>query len=310
MGNTVVLWVGFHLLVGVMLVIDLGLARRRDRPPTARGAAAWTLVWVALSGGIGAAVSWRFGPTRGEEFFTGYVVEYVLSVDNLFVFLMLFSFFKVKPQYQHRLLFWGVVGQFAMRAPLLVLGTQVVRSFHAVLYFFGAFLIYTAVKTAFSRGEAESDPERGWMLKVSRRLIPLSHGEVKGFRLMVREDGRLKFTPLFLVLVVVNLTDLVFALDSIPAVLGVTQDPFVAYSSNVCAIFGLRSLFSVVASLMSRLRYLKAAVAVILGFVGAKMIASYWVDVPVLWSLGVIAACLTIALVASYLFPQPRGEVR
>ena len=306
MSGRLLLWLGFHAFVLAMLVLDLGVLNRRPRPISAREAAAWTALWVALSALWGGGISLWLGPERGMEFFTGYAVEYALSVDNLFVFLLLLTYFKVPAPLQHRLLFWGILGEFAMRAPLIGVGTQAVQRFHWVLYGLGAFLIYTAVRTALARGGEALDPEKGWIVRLSRRLIPLAR-DVESSRFVVKEDGRHKFTRLFLVLVVLNTTDLMFAVDSIPAVLGVTQDAFVAYASNVCAIFGLRSLFFVVASLMDRLRFLRVAVSAILALVGLKMIASHWVEVPTAWSLAAIGLILSLATAASALWPHPQA---
>jgi tellurite resistance protein TerC len=297
------LWVGFHLLVVTMLVVDLGVSRRRARALHTGDAVVWSLVWAGISVAIGGGIAALFGVTRGMEFFTGYVIEYALSIDNLFVFLLIFGAFHVRPELQHRLLFWGILGEFAMRAPLLIAGTQVVTRFHWLLYAFGAFLVYSAVKTSLANDGAPREDENG-VVRFARRVLPVSR-PVDGIHFFVREEGRLKVTPLFLVLLVLNVTDLMFAFDSIPAVLGVTRDPFVAYTSNVCAIFGLRSLFSVVASLMGRVRFLKTAVAVILGFVGLKMIGAYWFDLPIGVSLGFIALCLAVAGLASRVWPAP-----
>jgi tellurite resistance protein TerC len=299
------LWLGFHAFVLVMLVLDLGVFQRRPRAVSAREGAAWTAIWVGLSLCWGGGLSLWMSPARGVEFFTAYAVEYALSIDNLFVFLVLFAYFQVPPALQHRLLFWGILAEFAMRAPLIIGGTQAVQRFHWVLYLLGAFLIYTAVRTAVARGESQ-DPERGWIVRLTRRVLPLSRS-VETDHFLVLEGERLKFTRLFLVLVVLNVTDLMFAIDSIPAVLGVTQDAFVAYASNVCAIFGLRSLFFLVASLMDRLRFLKVAISAILALVGAKMIASHWIEVPTAWSLGAIGVIVLVATVASAIWPAPNA---
>jgi len=296
-------WVGFHLFVVAMFVVDLGFAQSSVRPRSTRRALSWTAVWVVLSLALGVLVFAFKGRTRGEEFLTGYVLEYALSVDNLFVFLLIFSSLRVPAALQGRLLAWGILGEFAMRAPLLILGASMVRHFHGVLYAFGAFLVFSGLKTAFAKSDDALEPQKGWIWRAATRVLPLSRQPADS-RFVVREEGRLRFTSLFVALVVINVTDLVFALDSIPAVLGVTQDPFVAYSSNVCAIFGLRSLFSVVASVMERFRYLKAAVSVILVFVGAKTLASYWVDVPVGASLAFIAVALGVAMLASVAAPK------
>ena len=326
MGSKAALWVGFHVFVVAMVVLDLGVIRRKSRPVNAREATVWTLAWIGISLAFDAGIYLYAGRERALEFLTGYVVEYSLSVDNLFVFLLLFSYFKVAPEHRHRLLFWGILGQFAMRAPLIILGTTLVARVHWVLYLFGAFLLYTAAKMVLSK-EEEMDPEQSAALNLLRRVLPLTRINY-GSRFFVREGahypdaghvehatgklvkgqlGRLRATPMFLVLVVLNVTDLMFAFDSIPAVMGVSKDPFVVYTSNVCAIFGLRSLFFVVASLMDKFHYLKPALSVILAFVGVKMLIERWYAIHIVASLLFIAAVLGLAIVASAVWP-PKEE--
>jgi len=307
----VALWLGFNVVVLALLALDLGLFHRKDHAVTPKEAGLWTLVWITLSL-IFCAGIWRFqGPTVGLQWLTAYVVEYALSVDNLFVFLMVFSYFRVAPEHQHRVLFWGIMGAFVMRASLIIAGTALVKQFHWLMYLFGAFLVFTAVKMLVSKDE-EIDPEQKGIVKFARRVLPVARlGE--GSRFTVKEDGRRKFTPLFIVLVVVEATDLLFALDSIPAVLGISQDAFIIYTSNVCAILGLRSLFFVVASLMDKFHFLKVGLSAILGFVGVKMLITFFdIHVPIGISLGVIAGILVASIVASLVWPkQPEpGEER
>ncbi|MFN0063033.1 MAG: TerC family protein [Myxococcaceae bacterium] len=301
------LWIGFNLVVAGLLWVDLKLVHKDERPVEPREAVAWTLVWISLSLGFCAGIAYFWSGARAVEFLTAYLVEYALSVDNLFVFLMVFSYFRVPPQFQHRLLFWGVVGAFAMRASLILLGTALVHRFHWVLYIFGAFLLYTAAKMAFSKEET-LDPEQSLALRLARRWLPVS-AVPHGGRFVVRENNRWKVTPIFLTLFVIELTDLVFALDSIPAVLGISSDAFIIYSSNVCAILGLRSLFFVVASMMSQFHYLKIGLSAVLAFVGLKMLADIWgIRVPVGMSLGIIAGLLLISILASVLRPSSAVE--
>jgi tellurite resistance protein TerC len=302
----VALWLGFNLSIAALLALDLGLFHRQERAVSPREAGAWTGGWITLSllfcGALFLSGFWN--REQALAWVTAYVVEYSLSVDNLFVFLVVFGYFRVGPRFQHRVLFWGIIGAFLMRAGLILAGTALVQRFHWLLYVFGAFLVFTAVKMALSKDEEEADPERTLVVKLARRVLPVSR-QGEGSRFFLHEDGRLKVTPLFLVLLVVEATDLLFALDSIPAVLGISQDAFLVYTSNVCAILGLRSLFFVVASLLDRFHFLKMGLAVILGFVGTKMLVTYFdLHVPIGVSLGIIGGVLGGAMVASLIWPK------
>ncbi|MBM7118427.1 TerC/Alx family metal homeostasis membrane protein [Archangium primigenium] len=306
MNTHVALWVGFNLFVLAMLALDLGLFHREEHEVTPREAAAWTGVWITISllfcGGLRFTGYWN--QEQSLQWLTAYVVEYALSVDNLFVFLMVFAFFRVPRQVQHRVLFWGILGAFVMRAVLIVTGAALVSRFHWLIYLFGAFLVFTAVKMAFAKDGEEAEPEQSLVVKVARRLLPVARQD-EGSRFFVREDGQRKVTPLFLVLLVVEATDLLFALDSIPAVLGISQDPFIVYTSNVCAILGLRSLFFVVASLMEKFHLLKVGLGIILGFVGLKMLITFFdIHIPIGLSLGIIAGVLVGCIVASLIWPK------
>jgi len=302
----VALWLGFNLSVIALLALDLGLFHRKEHVVSPKEAGAWTGVWITLSllfcGGLHYFDYWN--REQALQWVTAYVVEYSLSVDNLFVFLMVFGYFRVAPQYQHRVLFWGIIGAFIMRAALIITGTALVHRFHWLLYIFGAFLVFTAVKMAFSKDEEDADPETTLVVRVARRLLPVAR-QGDGSHFFLIEDGRRKVTPLFLVLLVVEATDLLFAMDSIPAVLGISQDPFIVYTSNVCAILGLRSLFFVVSSLMDRFHLLKMGLAVILGFVGTKMLITFFdIHVPIGLSLGIIGGVLVASMIASLLWPK------
>ena len=303
MNTTTALWVGFNLFVVAMLALDLGVFNRKEHVTTPKEAGIWTGVWVTLSLLFCAGI-WHYqGPVVGMQWLTAYVVEYALSVDNLFVFLMVFSYFRVEPAHQHRVLYWGILGAFVMRATLIILGASLVSRFSWLIYLFGAFLVFTAVKMFF-QGDEEVDPEQQAVVRWSRRLLPVAR-QGQGSRFFLREDGRLKVTPLFIVLLVVEATDLLFALDSIPAVLGISQDSFIIYTSNVCAILGLRSLFFVVASLMDKFHFLKVGLSAILGFVGVKMLITYFhLHVPIGWSLATIVGVLVISIVASLIWPK------
>jgi len=294
-------WLLFNAGVLVVLAVDLGVARARGhRAQTAAEAGRWVLLWVSLSLAFGAGLWWVRGPERGLEFFTAYVVEYALSVDNLFVFLLIFQYFCIQPGEQHLLLFWGVLGAFVLRGTMILGGAALVREFEWLLYLFGAFLLWTAFKLV--RGgerEPEADPAHNPVMAFARRVLPVANPAPPD-RFMVWSERTLQVTPLFLVLLVVETTDLMFALDSIPAVLGVSRDPFVLYSSNVTAVLGLRSLFFLLRSLLAQLHYLRPALAVVLGFVGLKMLVEPWVMVPVWLSLVVIVGVLGVAFGASW----------
>jgi tellurite resistance protein TerC len=299
------IWVGFHVFVLAMLAMDLGLFHRKDHAVTPKEAGIWTGVWVALSLLFCAGIAHFEGREPALQWLTAYVVEYALSVDNLFVFLVVFGYFRVAPELQHRVLFWGILGAFVMRATLIITGSALVTRFHWLIYLFGAFLLFTGVKMMLSKEEEEAaDPEQRAVVKFARRVLPVAR-QGGGHSFFLREDGRMKVTPLFIVLLVVEVTDLLFALDSIPAVLGITQEAFIAYTSNVCAILGLRSLFFLVAKLMDKFHLLKIGLSLILSFVGVKMLITWFnIHLHEGLSLGIIALILTGSIVASLLWPQ------
>jgi tellurite resistance protein TerC len=301
-------WVAFNLAVLVVWAIDLGLTHRHRRALSRAEAVRWVLLWVALSLGLCAALWKTRGPEAGLQFLSGYLVEYALSVDNLFVFLVIFDAFRVRPDQRHQLLFWGVLGAVVLRSSLLFVGAALVRRFDWLLVIFGVLLLWTAAKLVRPKPVEDGlAPPENSVVRLARRLLPMAEDPPEtSFRLILREHGRLRFTPLFLVLVMVESTDVIFALDSIPAVLGMSRDPFILYTSNVCAVLGLRSLFFVLESLLSRLAYLKPALAAVLGFVGAKMVLEPWIHTPIWVSLGVIVLLLTGAVIASVLRP-PAG---
>lgn len=314
--GTPILWAGF--LAGVLTVIAIDLSMSKGSAITPKKAAMWTGVWVTLSLCFFGLLFYLEGAKAAFPFLTAYLVEYALSVDNLFVFLVIFSYFKVPKAAQHRLLYWGIVGAFVLRGTLIGLGTTLVAKFTWVLYFFGAFLLFTAWKLLFSGGDDdEIDPESNKVLHLARRVLPVSTRD-HGLSFVVKEEGRRMVTPLFLVLLVVETSDLLFALDSIPAVLGISQDAFIVFSSNACAILGLRSLFFLVSSLMDKFRYLKIGLGVILAFVGLKLCletafaewAQHHETIVIAGSLGFIALSLTGSILASVLIkpktlPQP-----
>ena len=305
--GTIWLWIGFNLFVLAMLALDLGVFHRHAHAVSVREATVWSAVWIGLALLFNGALYlfWdRLSPTssygNGEAalaFLTGYLIEKSLSVDNIFVFALLFSYFAVPAAYQHRVLFWGILGALLMRGLLIAVGAALLKEFHWIIYLFGGFLILTGVKMALHRGQ-EIHPDQNPLVRLFRRLMPVSEDYV-GDKFFVRRAGRLVATPLFLVLLMVESTDLVFAVDSIPAIFAVTQDPFLVYTSNVFAILGLRSLYFMLAGAMQQFHYLKPALALVLVFVGTKMVLVDLYKVPVVWSLGVIAGILGVAVVAS-----------
>jgi tellurite resistance protein TerC len=298
------LWIGFNLFILGMLALDLGVFHRKTHTVSLREATLWSAVWIALALLFNVGLWWLRGPVPALEFLTGYLIEKSLSVDNIFVFALLFSYFAVPPQYQHRVLFWGILGALVMRAIFIFAGAALLAHFHWVIYVFGAFLIVTGVKMALLRN-TEMDPGRNPVLRLVRRILPVTPA-YEGDRFFVRQAGKLLATPLFLVLVMVETTDLVFAVDSIPAIFAVTSDPFLVYTSNVFAILGLRSLYFVLAGVMETLSYLKVGLAAVLVFVGIKMTIVDFYKIPPFVSLAVIATLLGAAVAAS-LWKSRRG---
>jgi tellurite resistance protein TerC len=289
-------WFGFNIAVIVLLVLDLTVLNRAKEGPSMRESILTTMVWVALAVGFGVWLAGRDGWGKGSEFFTGYVIEYSLSVDNLFLFVLIFANFRVTPSEQRRLLFWGVVGALLMRGLMIGAGVALLERFEWLIYLFGAYIIYAGFGMLFHKPNVEV--EKLMIVRVARRILPLNSGG-HGGRFLVWEAGRPRFTLLFLVLLAVEFTDLVFALDSIPAIFGVTRDPFIVYTSNVCAILGLRSLYFVLARVVRDLVYLHLGLAAVLMFIGAKMASEGFWQIPTTLSLLIVAAILTVAVVAS-----------
>lgn len=297
LSGTIWLWIGFNIFVLAMLALDLGVFHRKAHTVSIKEASIWSVVWITLAMAFNAGVYFFSGPEPALQFFTGYLIEKSLSVDNIFVFGLLFTYFKVPAAYQHRVLFWGVLGALVLRGILIVLGTSLLDTFHWIIYLFGAFLIFTGVRMIFHK-EEEVHPERNPLLKLVRRIVPVTHG-YEHDRFIVRRAGQVLVTPLLLVLLVVETTDLIFALDSIPAIFAVTPDPFIVYTSNVFALLGLRCLYFVFANAMAKFYYLKLGLAVVLSFVGVKMVLADIYHIPTTLSLAVIAVVLATAIVAS-----------
>jgi tellurite resistance protein TerC len=302
-------WIAFHIGVFIALAIDLLQFKKRDRALSMRAAAHRTCIWIALSLAFNLLVLQIKGPDSALDFFTGYLIEYSLSVDNIFVFVLIFAYFKVPPISQHRVLVWGIIGALVMRGIMIWLGVTLVERFHFVIYIFGVFLLITGVRLGFSKQATEFG--ENWVLRLCRKLLPVT----KDFReahFTARIDGRFMLTPLALVLLVIDVMDLVFAVDSIPAVFAITTDTFIVYTSNICAILGLRSLYFLLANLVTRFVYLRLGLAVILCFVGVKMIAAAWIHISTWLSLLIIATVLGITILTSWLTTkdQPRPAAR
>jgi tellurite resistance protein TerC len=291
------LWVGFNLFILGMLALDLGVFHRKAHEVSLKEAAVWSAVWVTLALVFNAGLWYFRGADPALQFLTGYLIEKSLSVDNIFVIALLFTYFAVPSVYQHRVLFWGILGALVMRAVFILAGAALITKFHWIIYVFGAFLILTGIKMAIFR-DAEIHPEKNPVLRLVRRLMPVT-SDYRGKHFFVREAGRWAATPLFLVLMLVESTDLVFAVDSIPAIFAVTQDPFIVYTSNVFAILGLRSLYFLLAGVMQKFSYLKLGLSAVLVFVGVKMVLVDVYKIPTALSLAVIAALLAISIVAS-----------
>jgi tellurite resistance protein TerC len=325
MEHSIWLWAGFGAFILLMLSLDLGIFSRKAHTPTYREAAIWSAVWVTLAGIFSAIVFWHMGHQKGLEFVSGYLIELSLSVDNLFVFLLIFAFFKVPAKFQHRVLFWGVMGALVMRITMIFLGTALIRQFHWLIYVFGAFLVFTGIKM-FSQEETAIEPEANPIVRLVTRFVPITrHYEGEKFFTVV--DGRRTGTLLLLVLLIVEVSDLIFAVDSIPAIFGVTTDTFIIYTSNVFAILGLRSLYFLLAGVVEKFHYLKMGLAVVLTFIGVKMLLPLLVKgltmalayagapmlaakiarfnhIPTGIALGVVAVVLLSSVAASLIWPR------
>ncbi len=303
------LWILFNLFVFILLALDLGVFHRKVHAVTLREAIFWSVLWTVLALAFNASMLWWYNPaqlpdatlaarkTPALEFFTGYLIERMLSFDNIFVFAVLFSYFGVEARYQHRVLFWGILGALVMRGGMIWLGVELISRFEWILYLFGAFLVWTGAKMLLHKPE-EIEPEKNPVLRMARKFLPITPA-YEGQKFFVRHEGIWKATPMFLVLLVVETTDVAFALDSIPAIFAITKDPFIIYSSNVFAILGLRALYFLLAAILPYFRYLSAGLSIVLMFIGVKMLADKWVHISTGWSLGIVAVVLLVAVVAS-----------
>jgi len=291
------MWVAFTIFVLIMLALDLGVFHRKSHEIGFKEAFGWSIAWIILAAVFNAGVWYYFGPVKGLEFATAYVIERALSVDNIFVFIVLFTSFAVPKIYQHRVLFWGILGALIMRALFIVAGAALLQRFHWVIYIFGALLLATGIKLLF-QGDEELHPEKNPLYRLASRFIP-SVSTYDGSNFFTIQNGKRFATPLFLVLIAIETADVVFAVDSIPAIFAITTDPFIIYTSNIFAILGLRALYFVLAGMMDKFHYLKLGLSAVLIFVGVKMLIDSFYKIPVVLSLTIIVGILTIAVVAS-----------
>jgi len=300
-------WVGFIVFVLAMLALDLGVFHKEAHEVKPREAGIWVTVWVALALVFAGGLWWYADATTALTFLTGYVIEESLSVDNIFVMVMIFQYFRVPPAFQHRVLFWGILGALIMRGLFIGIGAVLIAKFNWILYVFGALLVFTGVRMAFKQDE-EFDAEHNPVVRLTRRFFPVTP-RYDGHNFFTMENGRRMATPLFVALVLVEFTDLMFAVDSIPAIFAVTTDPFLVFTSNIFAIMGLRSMYFLLAAVVHKFHLLKYGLAIILTFVGVKMLIVNFYHVPILVSLGVIVGVLAISVIASLMWPQAEKEV-
>jgi tellurite resistance protein TerC len=306
MNDLSLLWIFFNLFVLAMLALDLGVFHRKSHEVSVREALTWTCVWITLAMLFNLFVYYYFDRSKALEFFTGYLIEKSLSVDNIFVIILIFSYFKVPSAYQHTVLFWGILGALVMRVIFILTGVELIHRFHWLIYIFGAFLVYTGIRMLTS-GDLKIDPEKNPLVKLARKVMPITPS-FEGDRFFVKQEGKTWATPLFLVVILIETTDLIFAVDSIPAILAISDDSFIVYTSNVFAILGLRSLYFALAGIEKYFKYLKFGLSAILVFVGLKMCIADIFKIPIEVSLIVIGFTLMIAMVSSRLFPGKQAD--
>jgi len=295
-------WIGFHVFVFIMLALDLGVFNKNIHKISVKEAITWSCVWIglALLFDLFIYLDPDFGKVKALEFLTGYVIEYSLSVDNIFVFILIFSYFAVEEQYQHKILFWGILGALIMRGTFIFAGISLINRFHWIVLIFGGFLVFTGIRMLFHK-ETEVDPEKNAVIRFFKKFLPVTH-TLHGDKLFIRQNRKFYATPLFMVLVIIESSDLLFAVDSIPAILAISHDRFIVYTSNIFAILGLRSLYFAIAGIMGYFRYLKVGLAFVLTFVGLKMLSAYFVfDIPIVTSLLIILGILVMSILASVL---------
>jgi tellurite resistance protein TerC len=297
MNDHTAFWIGFNLFVVIMMALDLGVFHKHVHRVPVKEAIIWTIVWVTLAMIFNVLIYFDMGEKKALEFLTGYVIEYSLSVDNIFVFILIFSYFKVNSKYQHKVLFWGILGALVMRAIFIFAGVALITKFHWIIYIFGGFLVVSGIRMLF-HGEAEVDPDKNPIVRVFRKFLPVTD-TMHEDKFFVKQNSKTYATPLFLVLLIIESSDLIFAVDSIPAVLAISKDSFIVYTSNIFAIMGLRSLYFAISGIMGYFRFLKIGLAFVLTFVGVKMCISEIYEIPVLLSLLIIITILLISVIAS-----------
>jgi len=301
MEHSLTLWVVFNIFIVVMLIVDLMIFNRKPHEISIKESLIWTGIWIALAVVFGIGLYFYMDPVSSIDYFTGYLIEKSLSVDNIFVFLLIFTYFGVEAKYQHRVLFWGIFGALVLRLLFIIAGVALIERFHWIIYVFGAFLVFTGIKLAFEK-DKEIHPEKNLVLKLVKRFLPISR-RYYSQKFFVRIRGRLIGTPLLIVLVVIETTDVVFALDSIPAIMAITRDPFIIYSANAFAILGLRALYFALAGVMRLFHYLHYGLSLILVFVGIKMMLENVYEIPTLFTLGFITVTLMTSVIFSILYP-------
>ena len=300
MGTSIYFWIGFHLFIFIMLALDLGVFHKHTHKIPVKEAIIWSCVWItlALLFDLFIYLDKNFGHIKALEFLTGYVIEYSLSVDNIFIFILIFSYFAVNSKYQHKILFWGILGALIMRGLFIFTGVTLINRFHWIVIIFGGFLVFTGIRMLFQK-EPEVDPEKNAVVKFFRRFLPVTK-TLHGDKLIITRNRKLYATPLFLVLLILESSDLIFAVDSIPAVLAISKSTFIVYTSNIFAILGLRSLYFAIAGIMGYFRFLKVGLAFVLTFVGLKMLASFFhFEIAIVISLGIIISILLVSILAS-----------
>jgi tellurite resistance protein TerC len=302
MSNHAGFWIGFNVFVVVMLALDLGVFHKKIHRVPVKEAVIWSGVWITLAMIFNILIYIDMGETKALEFLTGYVIEYSLSVDNIFVFILIFSFFKVNGKYQHKVLFWGIIGALVMRAIFIFAGVALINRFHWIIYIFGGFLVFTGIRMLF-HGDTQVDPEKNPVVRFFRKFLPVTH-TMHEDKFFIRQNSKLYATPLFLVLLIIETSDLIFAVDSIPAVLAISKDTFIVYTSNIFAIMGLRSLYFAISGVLEYFRFLKIGLAFVLTFVGVKMCISNYAEIPVVTSLLIIISILLISVIASVIIKK------
>jgi len=299
MNSDILFWIGFNVFVLIMLALDLGVFHKKAHDVSIREAVIWSAVWIFLAMIFNVIVYFNFGSQKAFEFLTGYLIEKSLSVDNIFVFVLVFGYFQIPGKYQHKVLFWGIIGALIMRIIFIVAGVSLIQQFHWTIYIFGAFLVFTGIKM-ITQKDKKMEPEKNPVIKLARKIFNVTE-TLHEDKFFIKQSGKRYVTPLFLVLILIEVTDLIFAVDSIPAILAITQDRFIVYTSNVFAILGLRSLYFALSHIVHRFIYLSYGLAVILIFVGVKMILADFFKIPVYISLLIIALILALSIALSLL---------